>query len=149
VSYFRLENAREIAPRSVCSLPNSTRKVSRKRGRVTASQIQLGKCLEKGVGSSLPNSTRKVSRKRGRVKPPKFNSESVSKKGSGHERIDILQCASHKLDSPVGNQTSRIVFLTTNFNKNELVELNDCRSTNIRSEHRRIISNFDLRQLVR
>ena len=34
MSYFRPQNARKIAPRSVCSLPNSTQKVSRKGGRV-------------------------------------------------------------------------------------------------------------------
>jgi hypothetical protein len=37
VSYFSPQNARKIAPRSVCSFPNSTQKVSRKRGRVTGS----------------------------------------------------------------------------------------------------------------
>jgi hypothetical protein len=36
VSYFRPQNARKIAPRSVCSLPNSTQKVSQKGGRVKA-----------------------------------------------------------------------------------------------------------------
>jgi hypothetical protein len=68
VSYFRPQNVRKIATRSVSSLPNSTQNVSRKRGRVTssriqlrgclvfgfwvtASQIQLRTCLEKGVGS--------------------------------------------------------------------------------------------------
>jgi len=35
VSYFRPQNARKIAPRSVCSLPNSTQKVSQKGGRVS------------------------------------------------------------------------------------------------------------------
>jgi hypothetical protein len=60
VSYFSPQNARKIAPRSVCSFPNSTQKVSRKRGRVTASQIQLRKCLEKGVGSKAEAVSKKT-----------------------------------------------------------------------------------------
>jgi hypothetical protein len=60
VSYFRPRKTRETGPRSICSLPDSTQKLSRKRGGVTASRIQLRSCLEKGVGStqqSVPIST--------------------------------------------------------------------------------------------
>jgi hypothetical protein len=45
VSYFRPENAREIAPRSVCSLPNSTQKVSQKGGRVSYCKCAQEICL--------------------------------------------------------------------------------------------------------
>jgi hypothetical protein len=52
VSYFRPENAREIAPRSACSLPNSTQKVSRKRGRVKTASVPIENCLTRGVQSA-------------------------------------------------------------------------------------------------
>jgi hypothetical protein len=44
VSYFRPENAREIAPRSACSLPNSTQKMSQKGGRVKQRDIDSCCC---------------------------------------------------------------------------------------------------------
>jgi hypothetical protein len=52
VSYFRPQKARKIAPRSVCSLPNSTQKVSRKRGRVTTAKCAHPSCLISRVRSS-------------------------------------------------------------------------------------------------
>jgi hypothetical protein len=51
VSYFRPQKIRKTGPRSIRSLPDSTQKLSRKGGRVTAFRIQLRSCLEKGVGS--------------------------------------------------------------------------------------------------
>jgi hypothetical protein len=48
VSYFRPQYARKIAPRSVCSLPNSTQKVSRKGGRVNDSESAQENCLTLG-----------------------------------------------------------------------------------------------------
>jgi hypothetical protein len=53
VSYFRPENAREIAPRSVCRLPNSTQKVSQKGGRVNPAKCAHSSCLISRVQSSL------------------------------------------------------------------------------------------------
>jgi hypothetical protein len=52
VSYFRPQNARKIAPRSVCSLPNSTQKVSQKGGRVTRNIERASDSLSLGVHSS-------------------------------------------------------------------------------------------------
>jgi hypothetical protein len=49
VSYFRPQNVRKIAPRSVSSLPNSTQNVSRKRGWVTAACVPIPNCLNRGV----------------------------------------------------------------------------------------------------
>ena len=49
MSYFRPQNARKIAPRSVCSLPNSTQKVSRKGGRVNYCKCAQEICLTAGV----------------------------------------------------------------------------------------------------
>ena len=40
MSYFRPQNARKIAPRSVCSPQNSTQKVSRKGGWVTGEALK-------------------------------------------------------------------------------------------------------------
>ena len=51
MSYFRPSKIRKTGPRSICSLPDSTQNLSRKRGWVTAFRIQLRICLEKGVGS--------------------------------------------------------------------------------------------------
>jgi hypothetical protein len=72
VSYFRPQNARKIAPRSVCSLPNSTQKVSQKGGRVKVGNCAQRICASLGVhpngwgtGEQLfPNMT-VVARKRG------------------------------------------------------------------------------------
>jgi len=41
VSYFRPQKARKTAPRSTSSLPDSTQKVSRKRGRVKMARVSL------------------------------------------------------------------------------------------------------------
>ena len=41
MSYFRPQNVRKIATRSVSSLPNSTQNVSRKRGRVNGVRVEL------------------------------------------------------------------------------------------------------------
>ena len=49
MSYFRPENARKIAPRSVSSLPNSTQKVSRKWGRLSYGKCAQENCLTRGV----------------------------------------------------------------------------------------------------
>ena len=46
MSYSRPQNVREIAPRSVSSLPNSTQKLSRKRGRVSRAECALSDCLK-------------------------------------------------------------------------------------------------------
>jgi hypothetical protein len=51
VSYFRPQNARKIAPRSVCSLPNSTQKVSQKGGRVKCAKYAHPSCLISRVQS--------------------------------------------------------------------------------------------------
>ena len=42
MSYFRPRNARKTALRSVCRLPNSTQKVSRKRGRAKLESFAPG-----------------------------------------------------------------------------------------------------------
>ncbi len=52
MSYFRPQNARKIAPRSVCSLPNSTQKVSQKGGRVNPAKCAHPYCLISRVQST-------------------------------------------------------------------------------------------------
>jgi DNA helicase-2/ATP-dependent DNA helicase PcrA len=74
VSYFRPENAREIAPRSACSLPNSTQKMSQKGGRV----------------SSLPNSTQKMSQKGGRVTFSVDSRDEAQRRGEARKLTEFL-----------------------------------------------------------
>ena len=52
MSYFRPQNVRKIATRSVSGLPNSTQNVSRKRGRVKKLQVCPKICLTGGVQSA-------------------------------------------------------------------------------------------------
>ena len=49
MSYFRPQNVRKIATRSVSGLPNSTQNVSRKRGRVNHERNPGVLCLTAGV----------------------------------------------------------------------------------------------------
>ena len=42
MSYFRPRKTRETGPRSICSLPDSTQKLSRKRGGVTLQSVPIG-----------------------------------------------------------------------------------------------------------
>ena len=49
MSYFRPQNVRKIATRSVSGLPNSTQNVSRKRGRVRSGSGHHEICLTAGV----------------------------------------------------------------------------------------------------
>jgi hypothetical protein len=69
VSYFRPQKARKIGLRSIHSLLHSTQKVSQKGGRVTASCIQLRKCLKKGVGSSPETAPNLVCHFKGSLQP--------------------------------------------------------------------------------
>jgi hypothetical protein len=52
VSYFRPQNVRKIATRSVSGLPNSTQNVSRKRGRVIPAKCAHPSCLISRVQSN-------------------------------------------------------------------------------------------------
>jgi hypothetical protein len=49
VSYFRPRKARKTGPRSIHSLPDSTQKLSRKRGRVMTPGHRTKTCLGLGV----------------------------------------------------------------------------------------------------
>jgi len=59
VSYFRPPKIRKTGPRSICSLPDSTQNLSRKRGWVNAGKCAQRNCLTMGVHSSSLESFQK------------------------------------------------------------------------------------------
>ena len=52
MSYFRPPKIRKTGPRSICSLPDSTQNLSRKRGWVTTASVPIENCLIRGVQSA-------------------------------------------------------------------------------------------------
>jgi hypothetical protein len=69
VSYFRPPKIRKTGPRSICSLPDSTQNLSRKRGWVIPAKCALSECLKLGVQSIF------VSEKSDGAKPLKTSGE--------------------------------------------------------------------------